>query len=803
MEEIAAGRAGIAVKAGELDGCIEYGRLRGRFLLVAGSRAQTVWMHRVASFIPASLPARIFSNGDTERRKTPLDDTPNLALPYILAAQAQKHITHNEALKILDAVVQLSVLDRDLSSPPASPAEGSRYIVAASPTGAWSGHAKHIAAYQDATWTFYVPGEGWMTWISDENLAVVWNGTDWVALPTGGGTAQFSELGVNATSDATNKLAVASEAVLINHVGAGTQVKLNKQAAANTASFLFQTAFSGRAEIGTTGDDSFHFKVSPDGTVWKDAIIIDKSTGAVSMPFTSSGSGTVTNVATGTGLTGGPITTTGTIAMADMPAQSLKGNASAASAAPADLTGTEATALLDVFTAALKGLTPASGGGTTNFLRADGTWAVPSGSGGEANTATNVGTGGVGIFKQKTGVNLEFKKINAASSKIAVTDDTANSEVDIDVVEANLTLGNLGGSIDLGGAKATGTIAPARMPAHTGDVTSAAGSLTLTIAGGAVTNAKLADMPAGTIKGNNTGSAANAADLTAAQVTAMLLDFVGDSGSGGAKGLVLAPAAGDAAAGKFLRADGSWALPPGAGGGEANTASNVGAGGVGVFKQKTGLDLEFKKLNAGSNKITITDDTANSEVDIDVVEANLSVFGSSAKGVVPASGGGTTNFLRADGTWAAPSSGPTVIELGSNFSSSSTTFADITGFTGINLEANSRYLVELIGGYQSAATTTGIAITFQTSGTADVIGQNLINTSSTAVAGTEITGNGTTSAASTGVRATNTTTGIRAWATIKTNGSAQTLAARMRSEVASSQVMLLAVHTILRIEKLA
>ena len=67
------------------------------------------------------------------------------------------------------------------------------------------------------------------------------------------------------------------------------------------------------------------------------------------------------------------------------------------------------------------------------------------------------------------------------------------------------------------------------------------------------------------------------------------------------------------------------ATPPGSSTGEANTASNQCVGGVGVFNAKVGVDLQFKNINAGSNKITVTNDTSNKEIDIDVAQANLTL----------------------------------------------------------------------------------------------------------------------------------------------------------------------------------
>lgn len=312
----------------------------------------------------------------------------NLGLSYIAPAQAQKHVTVNESFRLLDAVVQLSVIDKDLTAPPATPNEGDRYIVAAGANGDWTVQDNNIAAFQDGSWSFHVPSIGWQTYITDENAIFVFDGTNWMDffgstdadtvdgidstgffrlgssstqsangnlqlfktnpeldivrdgsmsgnpsillrtnsrydriqntseglsfehnysglgkvllwtgsdlkingqnvfhvgnLATGSDNVRFGQLGIGgATADVTNALSINTPAALFNNAGADIQIKVNKNTVSDTASFLFQTGFSARAEIGLTGDDDFHFKVSSDGSTFHESIVINKNNGNI------------------------------------------------------------------------------------------------------------------------------------------------------------------------------------------------------------------------------------------------------------------------------------------------------------------------------------------------------------------------------------------------------------------------------------------------------------------------------------------------------------------------------------------
>lgn len=173
---------------------------------------------------------------------------------------------------------------------------------------------------------------------------------------------------------------------------------------------------------------------------------------------------------------------------------------------------------------------------------------------------TDDGTTGSGSYVRATSPTLVTPTLGAATA-------TSVNKVAITAPATGATITPTDGTTTtLSGGAHSGTNTGDQTITLTGDVTgTGTGSFAATIANDAVTNAKLANMATQTIKGRTTAGTGDPEDLTATQATAILNEFTGDSGSGGVKGLVKAPAAGDAAAGKFLKADGTWTAPSGSG----------------------------------------------------------------------------------------------------------------------------------------------------------------------------------------------------------------------------------------------
>ncbi len=127
----------------------------------------------------------------------------------------------------------------------------------------------------------------------------------------------------------------------------------------------------------------------------------------LNIPTPSAATITLSGNVTGTGTTAITTTIAANVVTNAMLAQvatsTIQGRVTAGTGNVETLTGTQATTLIDTFTSTLKGLAPASGGGTANFLRADGTWAAPGGGGGGVTqivAGTNVTispAGGTGV----------------------------------------------------------------------------------------------------------------------------------------------------------------------------------------------------------------------------------------------------------------------------------------------------------------------------------------------------------------------------------------------------------------------
>lgn len=133
--------------------------------------------------------------------------------------------------------------------------------MASSATGAWSGKEGAIASFIDDGWLVIQPATGWQAYIEAEAQLLVFDGTSWN--PTSGSvpdTLSVSMLGIQATADTVNRFAVSS-----------------------AASLLFQTSWTGYAEMGLNGSSDFSIKVSDDLGLWRQAIYVDRATGNVAI----------------------------------------------------------------------------------------------------------------------------------------------------------------------------------------------------------------------------------------------------------------------------------------------------------------------------------------------------------------------------------------------------------------------------------------------------------------------------------------------------------------------------------------
>jgi hypothetical protein len=204
------------------------------------------------------------------------ENSSRLGMPYIQQGQAQKHVTHNEAIEVLDLLVQLTVEAFDATQPPAVPAEGEVWALGHSPVEAWTGHAGDLAAWSNGGWLFITPKLGWRA-AKGADIRV-WTGDAWIA-PLAGNIENLVGLGINAEHDEENRLVLSANASLFSHDGADHRLKINKASAPQTATLLFQSGFSGRAEMGLAGDDDFSVKVSTDGNNWREAIKVDRASG--------------------------------------------------------------------------------------------------------------------------------------------------------------------------------------------------------------------------------------------------------------------------------------------------------------------------------------------------------------------------------------------------------------------------------------------------------------------------------------------------------------------------------------------
>ena len=217
------------------------------------------------------------------------DVSARLGLPYLAASQLQKHVTLNEALTRLDVLIQMSVASRTTEAQPAEPDDGVLYILPAGATGADWGHhpAGAVMRAEAGGWSVVPMPEGALAVVLDSDEVLVRRGSAWSAVSTGeiSSVQNLTRLGVNTEADAVNIVAARLNKALWTALEAedggdgDLRFTFNKQGANDVLSLLFQSGWSGRAELGLIEDDDLRLKVSADGDLWREVLSVERATG--------------------------------------------------------------------------------------------------------------------------------------------------------------------------------------------------------------------------------------------------------------------------------------------------------------------------------------------------------------------------------------------------------------------------------------------------------------------------------------------------------------------------------------------
>lgn len=215
--------------------------------------------------------------------------TQNLDLPFIAPAQAQKHITVNTAFQKLDIAINITVREVNMTTPPSDAVEGERFALAEAPIDDWISHSGDVAAWQNGAWEFYSAPSGTLIWNKEDQAIYVKQAANWQKAVAEASFQNIELLGIEATADETNRLAVSSPSSLFSHAGDDHQMKLNRFSDTDTASLTFQTDFTGNAEIGLAGNNALSFKMRQSDGSWLETLRTEPAQPGVFTPLLRSG----------------------------------------------------------------------------------------------------------------------------------------------------------------------------------------------------------------------------------------------------------------------------------------------------------------------------------------------------------------------------------------------------------------------------------------------------------------------------------------------------------------------------------